>query len=443
MAQQSPHGSVHCAAVSRVGDLCPDPAEPSRASSEGAQPSGAGWTFDPLSAAPFDATLRSLQNRRSRLDLVAILAMALLAVPWAVWMCRGSVTLYAVSRTARIEVDSTAHAISTGVGGLVVRSELQLGKRVRKGDLLLALDSTQQSLGLSEARARLRNSEDTIAVARRELESEREGRALASTSSSDTKQVAESRLGAALIAAESSAEQDYRTQRLKEMNLVSIAEASRSTAERSRQELVATEQQRAVRSVQSAAKLVLHERELRALRLERQITELAGDIVETRAAIDRLQYEMARRTVRAPVAGFVANLTPAPPGTYIAPGRPFASIVPEGDLQIVALFPQTDIGRIRPAQTAVVRLDGFPWAQFGTHRAHVQRVAAETQGAFARVELVVPDPTPGLPLAHGLTGRVEIAVEHERPVLLLLRSIGALISGQPVTEAGDTPPIGD
>jgi membrane fusion protein (multidrug efflux system) len=93
---------------------------------------------------------------------------------------------------------------------------------------------------------------------------------------------------------------------------------------------------------------------------------------------------------------------------------------------IVAEFnPATAIGRIRPNQRAQLRLDGFPWAQFGSVDAKVLRVAGEIRDRSVRVELsATRDATRGLTLRHGMTGMVEVSIEDISPALLLLRTIG-------------------
>src|SRR5262249_57306418 len=103
-------------------------------------------------------------------------------------------------------------------------------------------------------------------------------------------------------------------------------------------------------------------------------------------------------------------------------------IVPDGDIIAVGLFsPSVASGRIRRGQRARIRLDGFPWAQYGTVDATVARVANEVRDGAVRIELAVAaGSNTRIALEHGLTGSVEIAVERVTPLTLLLRTAGAL-----------------
>jgi membrane fusion protein (multidrug efflux system) len=76
-----------------------------------------------------------------------------------------------------------------------------------------------------------------------------------------------------------------------------------------------------------------------------------------------------------------------------------------------------------------MRLDGFPWAQYGSIPATVSRVAGEVRDGQVRVELgITPTAAFRVPLQHGLPGSVEIEVERLTPAALLLRTAGRLLA---------------
>src|SRR5690606_35691448 len=115
--------------------------------------------------------------------------------------------------------------------------------------------------------------------------------------------------------------------------------------------------------------------------------------------------------------------------------------------RVHAAFPAaTAMGRIVPGQSARIRLDGFPWSQYGTISAVVEQVAGESRDGLVRVELAVThnddddddsDVLAGLvPLQHGLQGSVEVAVEQVSPAVLVLRAAGRRnLASAPVADA--------
>lgn len=144
------------------------------------------------------------------------------------------------------------------------------------------------------------------------------------------------------------------------------------------------------------------------------------------AGIERLAHEIERRTVRAPVDGVVGESIPLRPGAVVREAERLGAVMPAGRLLVTAQFPaDAALGRIRAGQPATLRLEGFPWAEFGTVSATVERVAREIRNGSVRVDLTIdPEPSFRGALEHGMPGAVEVAVEHITPMSLVLRAVG-------------------
>jgi membrane fusion protein (multidrug efflux system) len=121
----------------------------------------------------------------------------------------------------------------------------------------------------------------------------------------------------------------------------------------------------------------------------------------------------------------LGHAPPLHPGAVLAGNSTVAMIVPDGALRIVAGFRPAAIGRITPGQPVRLRLDGFPWTQYGELRGAVVSVAGEAVGGSLRVECSL-DPTsaPGIPLEHGLVGTLELELDRLSPAALLTRGSG-------------------
>ncbi|TDG14530.1 HlyD family secretion protein [Paracraurococcus ruber] len=156
---------------------------------------------------------------------------------------------------------------------------------------------------------------------------------------------------------------------------------------------------------------------------------MEGEATALRAGAARLAAGIDRLRLRAPVAGRIGDAAALHPGAWVAEGQRLVSVVPPGALAIIAEFDAgAALGRIRPGQAARLRLDGFPWAQFGTIPAEVTRVASELREGRIRVEMAPSGPAPAALLQHGLPGQAEVAVEQAAPALLALRAAGLLLS---------------
>ena len=105
---------------------------------------------------------------------------------------------------------------------------------------------------------------------------------------------------------------------------------------------------------------------------------LRAQLLTGGATVKRLEYEGQLRRIVAPVSGTLAEAAPVVAGQVLHAGDTVATIVPDGGLRIVASYrPAEALGRVRAGQSARLRLDGFPSAQFGNIGAVVSSSARE------------------------------------------------------------------
>lgn len=98
------------------------------------------------------------------------------------------------------------------------------------------------------------------------------------------------------------------------------------------------------------------------------------DLVRAGDVLFDLDTASRRLRIRAPIAGQIA-VVHLRVGTFVAAGDDLGTVVPPGDLRIVAEFsPQTTLVHIRLGQSARVRLADIPSSQYGNIRAVVTRI---------------------------------------------------------------------
>jgi membrane fusion protein (multidrug efflux system) len=72
-----------------------------------------------------------------------------------------------------------------------------------------------------------------------------------------------------------------------------------------------------------------------------------------------------------------------------------------------------------------VRLEGFPWTQYGSTLARVSHVSGEVRDGQVRVELALDAASNNaIPFQHGLPAEVDVEVERLTPLQMILRSVG-------------------
>lgn len=378
----------------------------------------------------FSQSLRSIENDRGRLGQWSLVAAAVMLALWGAWLVFGRVSLYAISHAARVEVSEQPFEVRSPVGGAVAESDLVLGRRVARGDLLVSLDDGVEKRRLAELEA----SETGLTRRLRVVTSELRAQQRALTESGRAFDAAEEETTALLALSESRArlaETDAeRLETVYDSGLVPEMQWHRASAnaEQERAAFAALKQQRRTRRHETMASQ--REQEARLAQLTAELTRLEADVVLTRARQETAKHELALREIRAPVDGRLAAVVPVVRGGFVAQGQPVASVVPDGTIRVVAEFDaEHAMGRIRAGQTARMRLDAFSWLRFGTVSCEVVEVAAESREGIVRVELSIANALDfAARLEHGLPGIVEIDVDRLSPFDLILRSAGQRLS---------------
>ena len=378
----------------------------------------------------FSRTTRALHRDRSLGSRLAIGIAVLLLLAWALWFAFGKVTVYEVSRAARVEVSSSSREVSSIRDGRLVATGLYIGRRVRAGEVLAQLDSDPQKLMLAEAEARLAAFPAHVEGLRKQLVA----MDLAGSGARQARAAAIASAQARTREAKASAEFDIelaRRQRLDAQNGGAAAiDAARAEAEARRaaaaRDATRHDEGRIVGEAVARNASIAGD----AAQLSAALEGAKGELAAQQAQVAQLRYEVEARMIRAPADGVIGSIMSVRLGEAIRTGASLATIVPEGDLHIVAAFdPAKGLGRLSVGQPARLRLDGFAWTQYGDFQARVVRVAGESSGDALRVELTTARwANRGLPLRHGMTGQVEVAIEEVSPAILVLRAIGQMLA---------------
>jgi membrane fusion protein, adhesin transport system len=389
-------------------------------------------------ATAFTRTLRRLEPRGYRRPLMMTASATVVLAGWGAWATVARVTLYEISSQARLEVDRAVHAVESPAAGRVIESRLTLGQEVTAGEVLLRLNADAERYSLREENEKLTALGPELAALRAQASSIEQARQQEARAARAAVEEVRERLREAEAPADYAEQELARLERLRAERLIAErdyqhgraeAQRTRAAAESLKLSQVRMEQEQNTRDRDRAAALD----QIRA-----QVAHIEGQLRGSQAAVMRLNADAERYVVRAPASGRLGEVAVLRTGSVVQAGQRLGVVVPTGRLIAVAQFaPSSAIGRIRPGQQARIRLDGFPWAQYGTVAASVLRVANEIRDGAVRVELAVaPAGNPRLALEHGLPGSVEVAVEQVSPLTLLLRTAGALQAAPVATLQG-------
>lgn len=378
----------------------------------------------------FAHTLHALKREDTFWNKHSLLFIAVLIVLWMGWMFLGTLTLYKTSSSAWLEAHSGRISVDASVNAQIYRTHITLGQTVEQDDILIELNSRDLQLEQAELRAKTHQINAQMPVLYSSLEAERIAQREAQSASEKIhksthirRRIAAEQVDFAknkytilgqLHADGHAAELEYLTtgtelkQAEAELQAYSLA-ISQIEAERIREQ---------------------SSREARIARLQQEYTQFEEEKTVIQAASERLQHAIDQRQIKAPASGRISDVADLRTGAMIHQGQRFATIITDNPLHVVAEFPIGNaLGRLQPHQAANLRLQVFPWIQYGMLQASVRAVDNESQTGKIRVELDIEHIPDTIIPQHGLTGQVEISVEEITPAALLFRMVGRHLTG--------------
>lgn len=374
---------------------------------------------------PFEHTWRTLEADSARPAVLGIALAGLLLAGWLAWFVDGQVKVYETSLKASLEAAQAAHPVATRVDGRIVSARLELGRPVQAGEVLVELDAEAELLALARSEARLAGFNAQAASLRLEIEALEAG--LLAYRDAKSMRLAESHASAEETKAQSRFAELQADLRRSLVGRKYVSEEVFHEAEAKAQagQAAVRAKQAGTSRIRQEAEVEIADRRADIADHRHELAEAEGNARSEEAEAKSIRQRIELHAIRAPIAGRLGRIETLRPGAVLQAGQVLATVVPDGGAHAVAWFGSAAVGRIRPGQSARLRMDGFPWIQYGALAATVVSVGNDPLGDQVRVELnIQPESAPAIPLGHGLSGVTEIEVERISPARLVLRAVG-------------------
>lgn len=384
---------------------------------------------------PFSSSMRSLANDKLSPSLLVIIIAILILSVWAAWLFLARISVYEMSDSGRIEVDTSLYPIASAVGGKVTAIHMAVGQEVRRGDLLIEFESEDEKLRLDEASKQLSALTPQLGALRDEVAAEEAARKEQIKAAQIAIDQARSHLEEAKASVQLAEDESKRIERLQANGLVSEVDLARALTEVRKQRAAAEALRLQIDKLQADLRNGDSDSQVRIERLNRQILSVEGETTTAKATSNRLSHDIEKRAIKAPVSGRIGEAIDLHAGAIVNAGDKIGVIIPAGELKVVAYFrPSSALGRIQPGQPARLRLEGFPWTQYGVINATVTTVASEPRDGRIRIDLTMHrDPASAIPFQHGLPASIEVEVARISPATLLLHNAGERIKSTEAT----------
>lgn len=393
-------------------------------------------------ATPFSHTIQSLKFDSSRSIILIWLLVAFIFSTWIIWFLFVTISIYEVSGSARLQVETATHSISNSIAGVIVTNNMRLGSKIRKGEVLVQLSNDKERLRLKEELTHLQTIPPQIQALEKQIYNYR--LAANKTQKADEIEIAKakSNLKEAKTAAEFLDESWKRLESIKMSGQISPIEIKQARRLAESEQASAKTKAAELKHISVNMTANRHERQANLHSLQQKLAALLGEQEKSRATIERINQQMKNSIIRATVNGEIGEVNSHQIGTYIQPGTVLGRIIPSGKLKVVADFePSRVLGRVVPGQQGRMRLHGYPWAQYGSIDVKVARIASEIRDGRIRVEFHPISQHNKLPMQHGLLGAVEVEVEKITPAVLVLRTSGQMLTRGAQPKYGQNSPI--
>lgn len=306
-------------------------------------------------------------------------------------------------------VASTMISISSRIPGWVTDLPVDEGQQVRKGDLLVAIDSRDTRLALDEVEAKLKGLQAQYARKQSEIELTRKQLSTGIVAAQSQLAAAESAGREAEITLAQSARDLKRATSLLAQKMISDEtwESDKTAHDKAVQA-----HDKAVAEVQSArAALKSTEDDQEKLDvLGQELVMIGHDRDQAQVESERLSTTLSDYRIQSPVDGVVDD-TFINQGEYVYPGQRILMLHDPGDVWIKANIKETEVRRVHVGSKVEVAVDAWPGkAWSGT----VSTVGTAATSQFA----MLPAPNPSGNFTK-ITQRLELKVALDRKDALL------------------------
>lgn len=172
-------------------------------------------------------------------------------------------------------------------------------------------------------------------------------------------------------------------------------------------------------------------------RLQLETDDLEAKVTETYMLLEAAQMHLDQMFLYAPVNGTISAVNISNIGEVTQPGETVIEIAPaETPLVLSAMLPNREAGLIKPDMPVQIKLDAFPYQQYGIVSGNVLSISPDSQldehmGAVYKVEIAldrdhVIHEQKAVSLKAGQTASAEIVIKKRRIVDFLLDPIRQL-----------------
>ena len=254
-----------------------------------------------------------------------------------------------VTAPGKLEPLGVVKDVQMPVGGVVDQVLVKEGDRVKKGQLLLKLDTEATQDRKASVEKTILFKEQQLSLKQEEL--------------------------TRYLAVNDTEQQVLRDSLLLEQEVLSRLD--KLNREGATAELQFLQQRNKVQEVAGQLQQAKVERLRQQAILEQGSRELESNLADLRSKLIELNVNIRYQAIRAPEAGLVFELKPKSKGFVAETSEPVMKIVPFDRLEARVEVPSKDIGFVQVGKAADISIDSFPASDFGVLQGKVRKIGSD------------------------------------------------------------------
>jgi HlyD family secretion protein len=254
-----------------------------------------------------------------------------------------------VTAPGKLEPLGVVKDVQMPVGGVVDQVLVKEGDRVKKGQLLLKLDTEATQDRKASVEKTIQFKEQQLSLKQEEL--------------------------TRYLAVNDTEQQVLRDSLVLEKEVLSRLD--KLNREGATAELQFLQQRNKVQEVAGQLQQAKVERLRQQAILEQGARELSSNLADLRSKLIELNVNIRYQAIRAPEAGLVFELKPKSKGFVAETSEPVMKIVPFDRLEARVEVPSKDIGFVQVGKAADISIDSFPATDFGVLQGTVRKIGSD------------------------------------------------------------------
>ncbi len=254
-----------------------------------------------------------------------------------------------VTAPGKLEPLGVVKDVQMPVGGVVDQVLVKEGDRVKKGQLLLKLDTEATQDRKASVEKTIQFKEQQLSLKQEEL--------------------------TRYLAVNDTEQQVLRDSLVLEKEVLSRLD--QLNREGATAELQFLQQRNKVQEVAGQLQQAKVERLRQQAILEQGARELESNLADLRSKLIELNVNIRYQAIRAPEAGLVFELKPKSKGFVAETSEPVMKIVPFDRLEARVEVPSKDIGFVQVGKAADISIDSFPATDFGVLQGTVRKIGSD------------------------------------------------------------------